>query len=245
MKVRDVMTTDVATATPETTLEDIATMMRDEDTGAIPVLDGDQLVGIITDRDIVIRCIAEGKDPVETTVEDVLSERLETIEPDADVEHAKDLMSRRQVRRLPVIEDGELVGMLSIGDLAVKSGTDMGKALENVSEGVKASGGSGKRASRAVNKRDAGDEGSIPDIESGRQANARAGREGGAQSQASRGNQKASRGNGGRHANQGNHRKQVQGAGKGSRIQESAVGKRKNVAGGRVEAKGGTRRRAS
>lgn len=243
MKVRDIMTTDVATATPETTLEDIATMMRDEDAGAIPVLDDDELVGIITDRDIVIRCIAEGKDPVETTVEDVLTEGIETVEPDSDVEQARDLMSRRQIRRLPVVEEGELVGMLSIGDIAVKADTDVGDTLENVSEGVKASGASTKRGGRSGTTRDTTDEASVSNIESGRQANARAGREGGAHG--GRGNQQASRGNGGRNQNQisGGNRKQNQNA-KAGRIQESAVGNRKN-AGRRVEAKGGTGRRAS
>jgi CBS domain-containing protein len=246
MKVREIMTTDVATATPETTLEDIATMMRDEDTGAIPVLDDDELVGIITDRDIVIRCIAEGKDPVETTVEDVLSDGLETIEPDSGIDEAREIMSRRQIRRLPVVEDGELVGMLSIGDIAVKSDSDVGDTLENVSEGVKASGTNAKRAPRSDNKREAGDEGEVREIESGRKANARAGREGGAHPQAGRASE-GNRGNSGRNQKQagGNNRKQIQSAGKGNRNQEQTGSNRKNVAGKRVEAKAGTRRRAS
>ena len=236
MKVRDVMTTDVATATPETTLEDIATMMRDEDTGAIPVLDGDELVGIITDRDIVIRCIAEGKDPVETTVEDVLTEGLETIEPDSDVEEAKHLMSRRQVRRLPVVEDGELIGMLSIGDIAVKADTDVGEALENVSEGVKTSGTTAKRASRSGNTRSAGDEGTVRGIESGRKANARAGREQGLQRQGGRGEQpQGGRAGGGRNQNQGISNR--------SRNEEQR--RQNRVVGKRSEARTGSRRRAS
>ena len=246
MKVREIMTTDVATATPETTLEDIATMMRDEDTGAIPVLDDDELVGIITDRDIVVRCIAEGKDPVETTVEDVLSGGLETIEPESDIEEAREIMSRRQIRRLPVVEDGGLVGMLSIGDIAVKSDADVGDTLEDVSEGVKTSRTNAKRAPRSDNKREAGDGGEVRQIESGRKANARAGREGGAQAQTER----ASKGNGGnsgrnqKQAAGGNNRKQIQSAGKGNRNQQQTGSNRKNVAGKRVEAKAGTRRRA-
>jgi len=260
MKVRDIMTTDVATATPETTLEDVASMMRDEDTGAIPVLNDDELVGIITDRDIVIRCIAEGKDPVETTVDDVLTEGLETIEPDADITEARELMSRRQVRRLPVVEEGNFVGILSIGDIAVKSNADVGDTLENVSEGVKTSGGTAKRAGAGKN-RNSGNGSADSEVESGRKANARAGREGGTHAgsgsgnqQAGRGNQQAGRANGGRNQNQvsgGNrkqnesagNRKQNQSAGKSNRNQEQLS--RKNVAGRRVEAKGGTRRRAS
>ena len=139
MKVRDIMTADVATAHLDSSLREIAQLMRDEDTGAIPVLDGDELAGIITDRDIVVRCVAEGRDADDATAEDILSERLETVEPDSDVEEASQLMARRQIRRLPVVEDGRLVGMLSLGDIAVKSEEDMAAdALENVSEGVKA-----------------------------------------------------------------------------------------------------------
>lgn len=139
MKVRDIMTTDVACAAPDTTLEEIATMMRDEDTGAIPIVEDEALVGIVTDRDIVVRCIAEGKDANECTAEDILSENLETIEPEDDVSEASQIMARRQVRRLPVVEDGRLVGMLSLGDIAVKHHDDResGDTLESVSEGVK------------------------------------------------------------------------------------------------------------
>src|SRR5262249_28730229 len=116
--------------------------MKEEDTGAIPVLDEDELVGIITDRDIVVRCIAEGKDATETNVEDILSEDLVTIEPDADVEEAARLMSERQIRRLPVVEDGMLVGVVSLGDIAVKEVDEepATEALEGVSRGVKQAG---------------------------------------------------------------------------------------------------------
>jgi len=139
MKVRDIMTNEVATATLDSTVEDIAGMMKEEDTGAIPVVDDGELAGIVTDRDIVIRCIAEGKDPAETTVEDILTEELHTIEPDADVDEAARLMSDRQIRRLPVVEEGELIGVISLGDIAVKQGdTDTaGESLQDISEGVK------------------------------------------------------------------------------------------------------------
>ncbi len=141
MKVREMMTTDVASATPDTTLEEIATMMRDEDTGAIPVLDEGELVGIVTDRDIVIRCIAEGRNPSEVTAEDVMSTDLETIDADADVEEASRLMAEKQVRRLPVVENGRFSGMLSLGDLAVKEQErpkdKAGRALKEISQGVK------------------------------------------------------------------------------------------------------------
>jgi CBS domain-containing protein len=140
MNVSEIMTTNVATAEPDSTLEEIATMMKDENVGAIPVVDGDELVGIVTDRDIVVRCIAEGKDPSECEVEEIVSEDLETVSPDDDVRRAAEIMQRKQIRRLPVCdEDGKLVGMLSLGDIAVKQGNDgvSGETLEQVSQGVK------------------------------------------------------------------------------------------------------------
>lgn len=139
MKVRDVMTSEVVTANADTTLEEIATMMKSEDTGAIPVVEEDELLGIITDRDIVIRCVAEGRDPAEVMAEDILTEALEVVDPDTDVAEALEMMGRHQIRRLPVVENGELVGMVSIGDLAVKQGDEQetGETLKDVSKGVK------------------------------------------------------------------------------------------------------------
>jgi CBS domain-containing protein len=139
MKIREIMTTDVTTAELNTTLEEIATIMRHEDVGAVPILDDGELAGIVTDRDIVVRCVAEGRDPGECSAEDVLSEGLVTISPDDDVNEAAAIMSRNQVRRLPVLQDGKLVGVVSLGDIAVKEGNDevSGDALEDISEGVK------------------------------------------------------------------------------------------------------------
>jgi CBS domain-containing protein len=156
MKVRDVMTADVVTASPDTTLEEISTMMKTNDTGAIPVVDEEELVGIITDRDIVVRCVAEGKDPAETTAEDIITNDLETVDPDTDVEEALDIMGRNQVRRLPVVEDGTLVGMISIGDLAVKQDDeqDTGETLKSVSRGVKQGRKAPPQASRRAVARD-------------------------------------------------------------------------------------------
>jgi CBS domain-containing protein len=144
MKVREIMTSEgLATATLDTTLAEIAERMRDENVGAIPVVDEDEkLCGIITDRDIVVRAIAEGEDPQECTAEEILSEQLHTIDPDADLEDAADLMARHQIRRLPVVEDEVVVGMISLGDIAVKSEEDEASdVLEDVSEGVRQSDG--------------------------------------------------------------------------------------------------------
>ncbi|HWC17271.1 MAG TPA: CBS domain-containing protein [Terriglobales bacterium] len=140
MKVSDLMTTEVETVRMDSTLEEVASIMKVDNIGAVPVVDeDDDLVGIITDRDIVVRCIADGKNPAETNVEEVLTHELETIEPDADIEEAARLMADKQIRRLPVCEDGDLVGMLSIGDLAVKSPQveASGDALREISHGVK------------------------------------------------------------------------------------------------------------
>jgi len=140
MKVREIMTSgSLATATLDTTVEEIASMMKAEDVGAIPVLDdNEKLAGIITDRDIVVRAIAEGEDPTECTAEDILSGQLHTIEPDTEVEEALDLMSRHQIRRLPVVEDEQVIGIISLGDVSVKSQqADAGEALEDISAGVR------------------------------------------------------------------------------------------------------------
>jgi CBS domain-containing protein len=141
VKVRDIMTSEeLATATLDTTLEEIANMMKEEDVGAIPILDEDEnLAGIITDRDIVLRAIAEGQDPSSCTAEEILSEELHTIRPDADLEEAADLMARHRIRRLPVLEEGVIIGMISLGDISVKSEEDeAAEALEGISKGVKA-----------------------------------------------------------------------------------------------------------
>jgi CBS domain-containing protein len=159
MKVRDIMTSDeLATATLDTTLEEIANMMKDENVGAIPVLDDeDNLAGIITDRDIVVRAIAEGQDPSSCTAEEILSEELHTIEPDAGLEEAADLMARHKIRRLPVVEDGMIIGMISLGDISVKAEEEQdkaGEALGDISEGVKPSRGEDARASGNAGNRD-------------------------------------------------------------------------------------------
>ena len=142
MKIRDIMTKQIAKAQPDTTLEEIAMMMKTENTGAIPVVDENELIGIITDRDIVVRCIADGGDPAGTTAEDIVSEDVETIDPDSEADEALELMSQKQIRRLPVVNTaGDLVGMVSIGDLAVKPGDaeESGRTLQEISEGAESS----------------------------------------------------------------------------------------------------------
>lgn len=150
MKVREIMTSEgLATAALDTTLAEIAERMRDENVGAIPIVDDDdKLCGIITDRDIVVRAVAEGEDPSECTAEEILSGQLHTIDPEAELEEVADLMARHQIRRLPVVEDEMVIGMISLGDLAVKSEEDeAADVLEDVSEGVRQAQQSGRQTS--------------------------------------------------------------------------------------------------
>src|SRR5436190_23625129 len=104
MKVRDLMTPNPTCADPETTVEEIATLMKEEDIGCVPIIDEEgQVAGVITDRDIVVRCIAEGKDPSECRADDVITPQSVCISPTADAKEAARLMAQRQVRRLPVV----------------------------------------------------------------------------------------------------------------------------------------------
>jgi len=178
MKVRDIMTSEgLATASLDTTLAEIAVRMRDESIGAIPIVDeDDNLAGIITDRDIVVRAIAEGEDPEECTAEEILSEQLHTVHPDADLEDAADLMARQQIRRLPVVEDEVIVGMISLGDLAVKSEEDeAAEVLEEVSSGVRESGKSQGRGKEVAGRQSPGERVASDETENQRQSNRQSG----------------------------------------------------------------------
>ncbi len=136
MKVRDIMTANVEAVGPETDLVTIARRMKDFNVGSLPVVENDRLVGIITDRDIVIRGVADGLSLQEEQVRNYLTPNPTTVTPDADAREAADLMGREQIRRLPVVEGGRLVGMLAIGDVAVDVGKDrlVGDALQQISE---------------------------------------------------------------------------------------------------------------
>ena len=140
MKVADCMTSDVMTCRDTDNLTDCATMMKEMNVGAIPVLDNnDGLVGIITDRDITVRAVARGVDLSEDQVGDFMTPSPITVEPETNVEDAADLMADNQVRRLPVVKDGKLVGIVSLGDLAVDVGEAelLAETLEKISEPVR------------------------------------------------------------------------------------------------------------
>ena len=133
--IRDVMTSNPSAIEADKTVVDAAKLMRDEDVGLVPVVEGDRLVATLTDRDITIRVVAEGKDPESTRVRDVASTDLVTIDPDQELDEALRLMAQHQVRRLPVVEeDGRLVGVVAQADVA-KEGDDRqtGEVVERIS----------------------------------------------------------------------------------------------------------------
>jgi CBS domain-containing protein len=134
MNIRDVMTPNPKCVSANAPLTEVARVMRDEDTGAVPVVDGGRPVGIITDRDIVLRAVANGD--IQRSARDLATDNLVTISPDTSTREAADLMAKHQVRRLPVVEENRLVGIVSLGDLAVREGKDsrMGETLEEISK---------------------------------------------------------------------------------------------------------------
>jgi len=136
VKVKDLMTPSPRVAKPEDTASAVATLMKQEDCGAIPVVSKDgKLVGIVTDRDIVIRAVAAGKDPRSTPVSALMTADPVTLAPDADADDAEKLMSDRQVRRLPVVEDGRLVGILVTAQLARRGDArEVGETIKGISE---------------------------------------------------------------------------------------------------------------
>jgi CBS domain-containing protein len=121
-KVRDVMTARPRAVSPDTPVAQVAELMESEDVGAIPVLEGDRLVGMVTDRDIVVRAVARGKDPRGMPVGEIYSGDLVTVDPDEKLDDALRLMAQYQVRRLAVVDgDENLVGVLSQADVALES----------------------------------------------------------------------------------------------------------------------------
>ncbi|PLR79189.1 CBS domain-containing protein [Bacillus sp. V3-13] len=134
-QVRDIMTEDVETCSLLDNVFEVAVKMKELDVGAIPIVDNEKLVGMITDRDIVVRGIAE-KYPGSSKVEAIMSKNLITVSPDTSTKEAAELMAQHQIRRLPVVENGKLVGIVALGDLAVRELTDdqAKTALSEISE---------------------------------------------------------------------------------------------------------------
>jgi CBS domain-containing protein len=138
MHIREVMTPNPRTVTPDDTIQRAACIMRDEDTGAVPVVDNGRAVGMVTDRDIVVRAVADGGQ-MDRPVREIVTTAVVSATPDMSTREAAQLMREHQIRRLPVIEGERLVGIVSLGDLAVKEGKDSrsGDTLQSISEGVK------------------------------------------------------------------------------------------------------------
>jgi CBS domain-containing protein len=133
-KVADVMTQRPRAVTPQTPLNEVAELMETEDVGAVPLVEGDRLVGIVTDRDIVVRAIAKGKDPRGMPASEVSSRELLTVSPDDDLSEALNVMAQYQVRRLAVTEDERLVGVVSQADVALQGkDKDTGQVVEGIS----------------------------------------------------------------------------------------------------------------
>jgi CBS domain-containing protein len=136
MKVKDLMTSQPTVVRPEDMVSQAATLMKQQDCGAIPVVSKDgKLVGIVTDRDIVIRAVAAGKDPRATPVSAVMSADPVTLSPDASADDAEKLMADRQVRRLPVVAEGRLVGLIVTAQLARRGDArEVGETIKGISE---------------------------------------------------------------------------------------------------------------
>ncbi|MHC6181152.1 CBS domain-containing protein [Clostridium sp. JNZ X4-2] len=135
MKVKDIMTKSVISLKADDTIERAAEIMEQNNIGAVPVCEGNKIIGIITDRDIAIRSGVKGESYNSRTVRDIMSSNPVTASPDMDLRDASRIMSERQIRRIPIIENESIVGIVSLGDLATNTGTNeqAGDALSNIS----------------------------------------------------------------------------------------------------------------
>ena len=139
MKLREVMTSPVIRIHPDETVAVAARTLERYNIGILPVCGGDgKLCGLVTDRDLVTRCLAAGRSPANTTVRDVMTAKVISAQPDLDGAAAASLMGQEQIRRLPVVENGRLCGMVSLGDLAAQEETslDAGDALSDISSSL-------------------------------------------------------------------------------------------------------------
>lgn len=134
-QIREIMSTDIVSVSPEQSIQEAASLMKQNDVGSLPVVENGQVIGIITDRDIALRSTSEGK---ETTipVRECMTENPTVASPSMDVHEAARIMAEKQIRRLPVVENGQLIGMVAIGDLATEEiyQNEAGEALSQISE---------------------------------------------------------------------------------------------------------------
>src|SRR5687767_5972042 len=131
--VRDVMTANPECVSDKDSIQDVARIMKDKDTGVVPVVDGKKIIGMITDRDIVVRGIAEGKNLADVRVNELMTKSVRSVREDASLNEALELMSSAEIRRVAVVNgNDELVGIVSLGDIASQGNQDgkVGKAVE-------------------------------------------------------------------------------------------------------------------
>jgi CBS domain-containing protein len=135
LQVRHAMTEQPKTLGPTRTADDAAGLMAQFDFGSVPIMDGEDLVGIVTDRDLVVRVMANRQDPHEVSLGEIATKTVTTVSPDTELADARTVMEREKIRRLPVTKQGALVGMLSLGDVAValSSERQVGEALKEIS----------------------------------------------------------------------------------------------------------------
>jgi CBS domain-containing protein len=138
LKIREMMSSDVSFVDPSAKISDVAMMMKQKNIGSVPVVQGERVVGIITDRDIVLRVIADKKDMNQISVESVMTAQPVTIEENSDIHKAADMMAEYQIKRLPVTNKGKLVGIIALGDLAIEHihVDEAGEALSGISKGI-------------------------------------------------------------------------------------------------------------
>jgi len=134
--LRQIMTTDVRTLSRGASVYEAARLMKELNVGIIPIVEGENLFGVITDRDIVLRVVAEGRDSMTVQVEEIVSQDVTMASPDWEVDRAAQVMAQQQIRRLPVVENNRLVGIVSLGDLAVEGTKEKvaGQTLSQISE---------------------------------------------------------------------------------------------------------------
>ncbi len=144
MKVRDIMTQPAIYVDPAESVEVAARTLTHYNIGALPVCNsGGKICGVVTDRDLVTRCVASGRRPSETAVREVMTGKVEQVQPDMDAAVAAHMMGRLQIRRLPVVENGKLCGMVSLGDLAKREASimDAADALSDITSNLSDRGG--------------------------------------------------------------------------------------------------------
>jgi CBS domain-containing protein len=129
------MTANPTSCEPSTTIVEAAKVMAQEDVGPVPIVEGGRVVGLVTDRDLVVRVLAEGRDPNSTTIGEIASADLVTVEPDTNLDEALTLMGQNQVRRLPVVEGGQLVGIVAQADVArAADEEETGEVVQDISQ---------------------------------------------------------------------------------------------------------------